>query len=55
MNAKLEAFLKLLGVKLEAKENTEALERDLENPEKLAETVSHMIGSSTRRISLTKE
>lgn len=55
MNSKLEKFLSALREKLLKKEGKPALDRDLEDPEKLAETVSHSIGSDTQRISLTKK
>jgi hypothetical protein len=53
MNEKIQQFLKLLGEKLTLKK-PERLEQDLADPEKLAETISHSIGSSTQKITFSK-
>ena len=58
MKDKIEQFLNALKSILEKKSEKPALKRDLEDPEKLAEFVSHSIGSDTQRIHLggpTKE
>ena len=53
MNEKIQQFLKLLGEKLTLKK-PERLEQDLADPEKLAEIISHSIGSSTQKITFSK-
>ncbi len=46
----IDLFLDKLRALLTKKEGKPALDRDLKDPEKLAETVSHSIGSDTQPI-----
>lgn len=52
MQDKIDAFLTALKGLLEKKGEKPALQRDLENPEKFAEHISHSIGSETQKINL---
>jgi hypothetical protein len=54
MKDKLDAFLNALRSILERKGETPAMARDLSDPDKFAEHISHSIGSSTQRITFTK-
>lgn len=54
MKDKIEIFLNNLRRLLDKKVGKPALQRDLENPEHLAEVVSHSIGSDTQPIKFTQ-
>ena len=50
--SKLDQLFTFLRVKLEGKLSSKTVQRKLDNPEKLAEQLSHDIGSDSQRISL---